>query len=180
MKCWNQSYISLHFSELYFIQHIKDKSKIIKQQLEKRGNKYEGEEEEKYYCPFLMLYTFFDFVLIRVYFIMSVIIIIYYYGLCLSIYVYKVFIKNSLALSSHHLFVWLFFFLFSAGVELMASMTVDAFHKRIGLRMRSTLHSSIPLKARSTFDSKNKFSFDFDTPKSKIDLIHFRYKKLTY
>ncbi|XP_041360319.1 uncharacterized protein LOC121376501 [Gigantopelta aegis] len=62
----------------------------------------------------------------------------------------------------------------SGAVEIVSTMSVDAFVTKVGLKMISTLHSSSSVKGRLELVRGKIFSLEFDLPKDKIEIFDFK------
>ena len=63
---------------------------------------------------------------------------------------------------------------FSGAVEIVSTMSVDAFVTKVGLKMISTLHSSSSVKGKLELAGGKIFSLEFDLPKDKLEIFDFK------
>ena len=63
----------------------------------------------------------------------------------------------------------------SAAVEIVGTMGVDAFVARTGLRMMTTLHSSVRADGKIQLKNGRVFNMDINWPEDKMEFVNIEY-----
>ena len=64
--------------------------------------------------------------------------------------------------------------IFSVAVEISGLMSVDAHVARTGLKMVSTLHSSVEINGQVKLQDGQVINAKFNMPRDKMDIVNFQ------
>ena len=67
------------------------------------------------------------------------------------------------------------YILCSGAVNIDSVMTIDSGVSRTGLKMTTSLHSSLALKGRVEMSRSRELSVELDMPEDRIDILDVRY-----